>query len=157
MDTEHPNLACIRAFYAAFAARDAAAMAACYAPDVAFSDPVFPSLRGSEVGAMWAMLCDAGEDLRVELVSASADDATGEARWDARYTFAGGRPVHNVIRARFTFQSGLIASHVDTFDFWRWSRQAIGPAGLALGWTPWLRRQVQRRAAKQLARKVARG
>jgi len=59
--------------------------------------------------------------------------------------------VHNIIDARFTFNDGLIASHRDTFDFWRWSRQALGPTGLMLGWTPLLRNKVRSRAASNLA------
>ncbi|MFY8063069.1 MAG: nuclear transport factor 2 family protein, partial [Usitatibacteraceae bacterium] len=38
----HPNEQCIRRFYAAFANRDADGMAACYHPEIAFSDPAFP-------------------------------------------------------------------------------------------------------------------
>src|SRR5436190_2219712 len=48
---EDPNDALIQRFYAAFAARDGAAMAACYAPDATFSDPVFTDLKGEEPGA----------------------------------------------------------------------------------------------------------
>jgi hypothetical protein len=51
----------------------------------------------------------------------------------ARYTFATGRVVHNVIEARFALRDGLIVQHVDSFGFWRWSRQALGPLGLARG------------------------
>jgi len=36
-----PNAALIQRFYEAFQRSDAEAMAACYAPDVQFSDPVF--------------------------------------------------------------------------------------------------------------------
>ncbi len=44
----HPNAALIQRFYAAFAARDAAGMQACYHPDVVFRDPVFGELRTDE-------------------------------------------------------------------------------------------------------------
>jgi ketosteroid isomerase-like protein len=36
----------IERFYAAFGRKDGDAMAACYAPDARFSDPVFGELRG---------------------------------------------------------------------------------------------------------------
>lgn len=152
MNDEHPHLALIQSFYAAFAERDAQRMAACYAPDVAFSDPVFPELHGDQAGAMWAMLCAAGKDLQIRLERAQADDRAGSATWHADYTFSTGRTVHNVVDAQFTFRDGLIATHADRFDFWRWSRMALGPTGLFLGWTPMLRRKVQQRAAAQLAR-----
>ena len=47
-----PNETLIERFYGAFAEKDGAAMASCYAPDVRFSDPVFPDLRGAEAGAV---------------------------------------------------------------------------------------------------------
>ena len=50
------------------------------------------------------------------------------------------------MRAAFRFRDGLIADHVDAFDFWRWARQALGPSGLLLGWTPMLRSKVRGQA-----------
>ncbi|MEX2181434.1 MAG: nuclear transport factor 2 family protein [Gemmatimonadaceae bacterium] len=149
----------IEHFYHAFQRRDAEAMAACYHPDAHFSDPAFPDLRGAEVGAMWAMLVARGRDLQVEFSDVAADDATGSARWEARYTFsATGRKVHNRIRAEFHFRDQRIVRHIDRFSFWRWSRQALGPIGWALGWSPLLRAKVQRSAAGALAAwRAARG
>ena len=62
-----------------------------------------------------------------------------------------GRPVVNDIQATFRFESGLIADHQDDFNFYRWSRQALGPVGLLLGWTPLVRSKVRRMAAGRLA------
>ena len=114
----------IERFYAAFDRRDGTAMAAMYAPDGHFRDPVFGDLTGAEAGAMWRMLTRTARDLKVEL--AEHDDAS--ARWIATYTFAAtGRPVVNDVRATFRFADGLIVDHVDEFSFWKWSRQALGP------------------------------
>jgi ketosteroid isomerase-like protein len=147
------NRETIRRFYAAFDARDGEAMAACYAPDAAFSDPVFPDLHGEEVGDMWRMLTGRAEDLSVELASCDADERSGSARWIARYTFRTGRPVTNDIRASFGFaEAGLIAEHRDEFDLWKWTRMALGPIGVALGWTPFLQRRVRSEAAEGLER-----
>jgi ketosteroid isomerase-like protein len=139
----------IEHFYAAFASRDGEAMAACYAPDARFSDPAFGELSGEEAGEMWRMLTARAADLEIDL--REHDDRS--AHWIARYTFAQtGRPVVNDVRATFRFApDGRFAEHRDAFSFWRWSRQAFGPAGLALGWTPLLRAQVRRRARGQLA------
>ncbi len=140
----HPNEALIRRFYTAFGARDAAGMAACYHPDILFCDPVFGELEGAEVGAMWAMLCGRAKDLEIAFSGVSANDAAGEAHWDARYTFTQtGRRVLNHVDAAFGFRDGLIIRHEDLFSFWRWARQALGPAGLLLGWTPILRARVR--------------
>ncbi|HEX2211546.1 MAG TPA: nuclear transport factor 2 family protein [Longimicrobium sp.] len=140
----HPNAALIHRFYDSFAALDAGGMRACYHPDVVFSDPAFGELRGPEAGAMWAMLCARAKDLQVEALNVEADDARGRAHWEARYTFGQtGRPVHNRIDAEFEFRDGLIIRHTDTFDFYAWARQALGPAGLLLGWTPILQNRVR--------------
>nr|WP_306673718.1 nuclear transport factor 2 family protein [Tahibacter caeni] len=138
-------------FYRAFQRRDGATMAACYTPDATFRDPVF-DLCGERVGAMWRMLCERGKDLRVEFSDIRVDGDRGSAEWQAWYRFSkSGRPVHNVIHAEFRFRDGLICEHVDSFDFWRWSRQALGPAGLLLGWSGWLRDKVRGEAARGLA------
>jgi ketosteroid isomerase-like protein len=145
-------------FYAAFHRKDGDAMAACYAPDARFSDPVFGELRGAEPGAMWRMLTAQARDLRIELVDHAADERTGNAHWIARYTFTQtGRPVTNDVRARFRVTDGLIAEHDDTFSFHAWARQALGAPGLLLGWTPFLRASVRRRARANLERFMAGG
>jgi len=126
----------ITTFYEAFQRRDHAAMIACYHPSIHFSDPVFTDLRGNEAKAMWHMLCERGNDLEVTFRDVEADDDEGRAHWEARYTFSNdSRPVHNVVDASFVFENGLIVDHTDSFDLWRWTRMAIGPAGTALGWS----------------------
>lgn len=138
-------------FHQAFAEGDGQTMASCYAPDAHFSDPVFPDLRGSRPGAMWRMFTDGPTDVRVELLEHEAGDANGSAHWRARYTFTEtGRPVVNDIQVSFRFEEGLIVEHRDRFNFHRWARQALGPVGLLLGWTPLLRSAVRRKAAARL-------
>jgi ketosteroid isomerase-like protein len=143
----------IERFYAAFDRSDGDAMAACYAPDARFRDPVFGELDAAQTGAMWRMLTARAADLRVELAEHESDGATGSARWIARYTFTQtGRPVVNDVRAKFRLRDGLIVEHADRFRFWRWSRQALGTPGLLLGWTPQLRLRVHRDARARLSR-----
>jgi ketosteroid isomerase-like protein len=147
----HPNEDLIETFYAAFGRHDGAAMAACYAPDARFSDPVFTDLKGSEPGAMWRMLTARAEDLEITLREHGAGDDAGTAHWLADYTFAQtGRKVHNDVRAEFRFADGLIAGHRDSFSFYAWSRQALGFPGLLLGWTPIVRGKVQGQARRSL-------
>ena len=145
------NDALLERFYGAFANRDGAAMAACYSPDVRFSDPVFTDLHGPEAGGMWRMLTGRARDLEVELLAHEADDERGSAHWRATYTYSQtGRPVVNDVRGAFRFADGAIVEHVDSFGFHRWARQALGPPGLLLGWTPLLRSTVRRRAREAL-------
>ena len=151
----HPNAELLTRFYEAFQRRDAAAMGACYRPDVTFSDPVFVGLVGDEARAMWAMLCEHGGDLELTFSGVEADDASGRAHWDAVYTFRTGRKVHNSIDGAFTFRDGLIASHVDTFDLYKWTRMALGLPGVLLGWTPLLQGKVRSMARKGLDHHMA--
>lgn len=147
----HEHELVIERFYRAFDEGDGDAMAACYASDVHFSDPVFPDLEGSRAGAMWRMLTSGDADVRIELLEREADVATGSAHWRAHYAFPQtGRPVVNDIEASFRFRDGLIVEHRDEFSFYRWARQALGPTGLLLGWAPFIRSAVRRRAAARL-------
>lgn len=149
-------------FYTAFACLDADTMATCYGKDATFDDPAF-SLRGQrEVAGMWRMLCGATRakglaDWALEFSNVQANGNSGKAHWEAHYKFsATGRLVHNIIDAEFTFTpEGLIATHHDTFDFWRWSRQALGAPGLLLGWTPFLRAKVRAQAGANLKKFLA--
>lgn len=144
--------------YDAFARLDGETMQACYAADAQFDDEVF-SLRGrDQVGGMWRMLCDATQakgrdDWRLE----ARDITARSAHWQAHYRFsASGRLVHNIIDATIECDAdGLIRRHRDRFDFWRWSRQALGMPGLLLGWTPWFRNQVRAQAAGNLRKYLA--
>src|SRR2546423_11963870 len=119
------NRRLIESFYAAFSRRDGPAMAACYAPDATFADPVF-DVRGRDVGAMWTMLCERAIDLRIEAGEIDADEHTRRAPWEAWYTFAAtGRPVHNQINSTFALSDGRIASQRDVFDLLRCRRMAF--------------------------------
>lgn len=67
----------------------------------------------------------------------AADDLHGTAHWRAYCPFTEtGRPV---------------TEHCDRFSFHAWSRQALGPVGLLLGWTPLLRAAIRKKAAARLA------
>lgn len=142
-------------FYTAFQARDAAAMGACYHPEVTFSDPVFPHLEGKKAVAMWRMLCDRGKDLRIEYRDVEADAGQASVHWEAWYTFsATGKKVHNRIDATFELEDGLIRRHQDRFDLWRWAGQALGLKGELLGWAPPVQNAIRRQAATALDRYV---
>lgn len=153
----HASQQTLEQLYSAFARLDADSMARCYAANATFDDEAF-SLRGQHaVSGMWHMLCDATrakgrEAWKLEYRDIQADADTGQAHWEADYRFsATGRLVHNIIDSRFTFDAqGLIQNQRDHFDFWAWSRQALGAPGLLLGWTPFLRRKVRHTAATNL-------
>jgi len=101
------NTLLIERFYAAFGAGDGEGMAACYAPDAHFADPVFPDLRGAEPGKMWRMLTSAPGDVRIELLEHEADETSGTAHWRAHYNFSQtGRDVVNDVHARSASRTG---------------------------------------------------
>jgi ketosteroid isomerase-like protein len=137
-------------YYACFARRDYLGMAACLHPAVSFKDPVF-NLKGKGVAAMWHMLCEGGKDMSLKTSGIKAAEGEGKARWVADYTFsATGRKVRNVIDSRFHFKDGKIFAERDSFNFWRWSSQALGWQGFFLGWMPRLQQTVQHKANANL-------
>ncbi len=158
---EHEAL--IKRFYTAFAALDGETMQACYHPQAHFEDPVFTLDGREQIGAMWRMLGTAvkaksAEVWKLEFGRVAANESTGSAHWEPVYRFsATGRMVHNIVDANFEFKDGLILRHQDRFNFWRWSRQALGLPGVLLGWSPVLHAKVRAQAAANLAAFVRKG
>ena len=130
------NAALIDRFYEAFARQDGEAMAACYTPDAHFSDPVFTDLHGEEVGR------DVADALRARHRPAGRA-LGGRGRRRAGLGPLGGR-LHVLHRATGPQRDrGLVSlpGRPDRrpsrqFDLWAWSRQALGPLGVVLGWSP---------------------
>jgi ketosteroid isomerase-like protein len=152
----HPNAKLIERFYTCFQKKDAEGMAACYHPDVVFSDPVFTELHGDRAGAMWRMLAARAKSLEVTFRDVTADDTRGSAHWEAVYPFSQtGRRVHNVIDASFLFKDGKIIRHEDRFDLWRWAGMALGVKGRLLGWLPPVQGAIRKKAADGLDEFVA--
>ena len=145
------NAAVIQRFYEAFQKKDHETMAASYADDARFQDPVFPNLEGWEIGAMWRMLCERGKDLTLEFSDVRADGDSGSSHWEADYSFsATGNMVHNVIDASFTFRDGKILTHTDSFSLHKWAGMALGMKGKLLGWLPLVQNQVRAQGAQGL-------
>lgn len=141
----------IQKFYTRFQQRDAQGMAECYHDEVEFSDAVFSHLQGTRAKAMWRMLCERGKDLEITVSGIRADEHTGEAHWEARYTFSQtGRKVHNKIEASFQFKDDKIIKHEDKFDLRRWARMALGMKGILFGWLPSVQAKIRREANKSL-------
>ncbi|TDB64049.1 nuclear transport factor 2 family protein [Arundinibacter roseus] len=143
-----PNEKLLTTFYNAFQQKDYKTMQQCYAESATFSDEVFRNLDTVRVRAMWEMLIKRGKDLQIEFKNIEANETLGSAEWIATYTFSrSNRKVINHIHANFMFEDGKIVHHVDRFDFYKWARQALGISGLFLGWSPFLRKKVQKSAA----------
>ncbi len=147
----HSNADLITRFYTALSRLDGAAMAACYADNATYSDPVFVDLKGREPGKMWRMLCARGKDMTVVFDGIEADDAIGKAHWIATYTFSEARnKVVNDVQARFTFKHGKIETHQDQFDLYLWMRQALGLKGALLGRIPAVQTKLRKTARARL-------
>ncbi|MGS0891598.1 nuclear transport factor 2 family protein [Burkholderia stagnalis] len=146
------HAALITRFYEAFQQLDAETMSGCYAGNAVFSDPAFGELHGAEIGDMWRMLAQRAQGFSLVFDHVVADGQTGSAHWIANYVFTqSGNRVVNDIQARFVFADGLIVEHRDSFDLWRWSRQALGAKGTLLGWTPFVQNAIRQQARKGLA------
>ncbi len=139
-------------FYKAFQSHDASTMAECYHKEVIFNDPAFRNLRHEEVCAMWEMLIKRSEgNLTIDYHSVVGNTELVQGIWEAKYNFSKTEnEVHNIIHSTMEFKDGLIIKHTDEFNFWRWSKMALGTTGLLLGWTPFLKSKVQKMARKSL-------
>lgn len=144
----------VERFYTAFQKLDYQTMQACYADTASFTDPAFGALFGSDIKAMWEMLCKNAKNFSLTFTTpVSKDEHTVECFWVARYTFSKtGKQVENHIHAILKIQDGKISEHIDHFNFWRWSRQALGTSGLLLGWSGFLHRKVTAAARLGLER-----
>lgn len=138
----------IAKFYTAFSNSDYQTMSECYHPKIHFIDPAFGLLKEEQVSDMWKMLLlRAKGNIKIEFSNIKADDFNGSANWVATYNFSKtNRKVINRIAAEFVFQDGLIIKHTDSFDVWKWSKQAFGFKGLLLGWTGFFQDKVKEQA-----------
>ena len=138
-------------FYTYFKNRDYAGMATLYHPQVEFSDPVFPSLKGKEVSAMWHMLVSRGKETQISFGNIKTNEVSGYCQWQAIYSYgAKKRRVHNFVSSKFTFQDGKILKQSDSFDLWKWLRMALGITGALLGWSSLLKGKVRKLADRSL-------
>ena len=146
-----PNEQLIMAFYQSFQNKDYKAMQDFYADTAIFNDEVFINLNANQVRAMWEMFCIKGKNLHLNFSNIHADENNGTAQWIAAYTFSKtNRKVTNPIQANFTFANGKIIKHTDTFNFYKWARQALGIKGLLFGWTSFLKNKVRKEGEKNL-------
>ncbi|HTM97194.1 MAG TPA: nuclear transport factor 2 family protein [Pedobacter sp.] len=145
------NKQLIDRFYTCFKNKDFKGMQDCYADNAVFNDAVFKNLNADQVKAMWEMLIVKGKDLRIEYSLGSSSENLVSAHWDAFYTFsATGKKVINRIDANFEIANGKIVKHTDNFNFFTWSRQALGLPGILLGWTSFLNKKISAQAMKNL-------
>jgi SnoaL-like protein len=145
--TSEETRAALGRFYDALARRDGDAVAAMYASEATFEDPVF-RLKGADIGRMWKSLLGRARDFSVSYTIAYATPGRGSVELTARYLFAGRRRVVNVIASDIEFDGEKITRQVDRFDFPRWAAQALGTPGKLFGRFGWFRRAVSRKAAR---------
>ena len=144
------NKELINKFYTGFSNGKSEEMVECYHENIVFQDPAFGILEGQRARSMWKMLLSPKNgDIKItfEIIHSASD--TGKARWIAEY-FYGKREVVNKVEANFKFKNGKIIEHIDTFDLWKWTRQAMGFTGYLLGWTSFMKNKIQKTTNKKL-------
>ncbi len=145
------NIDLINNFYESFAKADPEGMVICYDENIVFSDPAFGELKGNNAKNMWRMLLGRGNDIKITFENVQADDKTGSANWRAEYVYSQtGRKVINIISAQFEFNNGKIIKHTDSFNLWRWTQQALGWKGYLLGWSPFMKKKIQKQTNQLL-------
>jgi ketosteroid isomerase-like protein len=146
------NAELITKFYESFAKGDAEAMVNCYHNGIQFHDPAFGVLIGEDAKNMWRMLIGRNKgNIHITFSNVVANEKIGSANWRAEYIFSQtNRKVINVISAKFEFADGKIIRHTDNFDIYKWTKQALGIKGYLLGWTAFMRKQIQQQSGKLL-------
>lgn len=142
----------ISKFYTSFAAANVEGMVECYHSDIVFTDPAFGTIKGDDAKNMWRMLISRGDgQTKIEFENVEANEKTGSANWRAEYNYGPNkRKVINIIKAQFEFQDGKIIRHIDDFDMWKWSKQALGASGYLLGWSSFMQNQIQKKTGGML-------
>jgi hypothetical protein len=136
----------IEEFYEAFSNLDAESMVKYYHPNVVFRDPAFGELKAERAKNMWRMLCHSqkGKGFKVKHQVTNFNKENANAQWEAFYTFnQTNRKVHNKISATFKIQNGLIVEHIDEFNLYNWSKQALGIKGYLIGNTSFFMKKLQ--------------
>jgi ketosteroid isomerase-like protein len=151
------NTELITSFYQSFANGDAEGMAACYHDDIQFQDPAFGVLKNEDAKNMWRMLIERSKgNIQITFSDIKANEHTGSTNWIAEYTFsATGRKVLNIVSAEFEFKDGKIIKHTDSFDIYKWSKQALGMKGYLLGWTSFMKHKIQQQSTTLLKKYTA--
>jgi ketosteroid isomerase-like protein len=138
----------IHRFYTAFQQLDYTTMQSCYHPEAVFNDPAFGLLDAGSTNAMWQMLCTRAKDFSLTYGNIQLlDEEYSTCEWNAIYLFSStGRRVHNKIKAYMRFKDGLIIEHTDGFNFYKWTRMALGLSGFLFGWSNFMQRKIQKQA-----------
>ncbi len=139
------NSRIITEFYTAFQHLDAEHMVSFYSDDIEFTDPAFGTIKGDLAKNMWRMLCSNSKDLEIQFEITEVSETEVNAKWVAHYTFSKTkRTVVNHVVAHFEIENGKIIRHVDAFNLWKWSQQALGLPGWLLGWSSSFKKKFQK-------------
>ena len=151
------NTELITSFYQSFAKGDAEGMVACYHNNIQFKDPAFGVLKNEDAKNMWRMLIGRNKgNIHITFSNVEANETTGSANWEANYVFsATNRKVINLVSAQFEFKDGKIIRHTDSFDIFKWTKQALGLKGYLLGWTSFMQHKIQQQSNSLLKKYTA--
>ena len=145
------NSELLNQFYQSFSKGDAEGMIQCYHESIIFQDPAFGILKGDRAKNMWRMLLSRNSDITISYDILETSANSGSVAWIAKYDYGlEKRKVCNKVLGKFQFKDGKIIKHTDSFDLWKWSRQALGLSGYILGWTALMRIKIQQKTKKLL-------
>ncbi|WP_435262675.1 nuclear transport factor 2 family protein [Tenacibaculum sp. nBUS_03] len=142
----------VEKFYSSFSSGNIEKMTECYHKDILFHDPVFGTLKGERVLKMWEMLLNRRTNkTKISFTNIETTMQVGTANWTAKYIYGeNNRKVINMVSASFKFKDGKIIEHIDTFNLWKWTQQAIGVKGYLIGWPPFMKKKIQKMAKSRL-------
>ena len=138
-------------FYDAFASADVETLKKLYDEKLIFNDEIFVGLSYEETIKMWSSLLIGNKDMSIKYTIKEYSENKVKVEWIADYLFsASRRKVRNVIIANMEIENGKIIKHTDEFNFYKWSKMALGTLGLLLVWTSFFRNKVRKGAYEKL-------
>ncbi len=142
----------ITEFYNNFSEGNAQGMTQYYHKDIVFNDPIFGTLKKERAFKMWEMLLSKkSEHTTISFDNIIEKEGFITVNWTATYLFGPQqRKVVNNVLATFRFQENKIIEHSDSFDLWKWTRQALGTSGYLMGWSSFMQKKIQHKMELQL-------
>jgi hypothetical protein len=136
----------VERFFLAYSKADPVLMSACLHPQISYSDPLFPDLRGVRVGLRWHWQLRHATDFKLQKQIIFLDERKAQLKLDIAYLWHR-RAVHHQVLSTLTIWDDMIVRHVDEYPYWQYAKQAQGLAGYVFGGFGWAQSVVQRRAA----------
>lgn len=137
----------VKSFFQGLKTKNYKSVQSLYGFNSFYSDEVFPSLAGSEIGKMWEMRFSLSKDFNLDYKILKSSSKNVEVKWDIKYKPKDfNKYVENSIRTTFEIQEGKIITQKDRFNFPKWVKNTRGTWAYLFCFLGITRKKIQERA-----------